>query len=366
MKVLVFYLGLCNPFGGTERVIMNLYRHIREGGKVQFDFLVYENGYYDEEIKANGDKIYYIDRSENFRKQLKSFFTDHLGEYDVVHAHMNKDVGTVLEYAMKYGGVKHRIAHSHNARQNVNPVIHFLKMIQEWKMETYATDYWGCTKAANEWYFPRKHDKGVVINNGIEVEKYQYCNKKRCEIRKELHISDDSYVITNIGRYVEQKNQSFLMQVTKNLVESGDKNLVLVLAGSGDRSELEAIAESLQIQDYVRIIGGRNDVGGILSASDLFVFPSLWEGLGIVLIEAQANGLDSLASTFVPQEADIGVGLVEYLPLQAQAWESDIMKHKYKGRSVLSEEKMDKVRKQYSIEHIAEDVKQRYLRMADK
>lgn len=96
MKILVFYLGLSNPHGGTEKVIMNIYRHVRNK-YIKFDFLVYEYGILDNEITKNGDHVFYINRN-------KEFFTTHKGEYNVVHAHMNKDVGTILEYAYKVGG----------------------------------------------------------------------------------------------------------------------------------------------------------------------------------------------------------------------------------------------------------------------
>ena len=105
MKILVFYLGLSNPHGGTEGVIMNLYHHVRNN-EIKFDFLVYQKGILDKEIIKNGDHVYYIDRNKEFHKQLKQFFDAHKGEYDIVHAHMNKDVGTILKYAYRVGGGK--------------------------------------------------------------------------------------------------------------------------------------------------------------------------------------------------------------------------------------------------------------------
>ena len=260
-------------------------------------------------------------------------------------------------------GVKHRIAHSHNARQNVSNFTYFLKMIQEWKMETYATDYWGCSKAANRWYFPRKYKQSIVINNAIELDAYQYNDNSRKKIRKELGLSDNDFVIVNVGRYVKQKNQGFLIRLCSSL-NTSSKDVHLILAGEGNRNELDSIVKEENAESYIHIIGGRDDIGDILSASDLFALPSLWEGLPIVLIEAQANGLPCVVSNLVTRESDAGIGLTEYLDLDLDIWQKYIdPKKALTTRKRLNSEQYSKLSDNWDINKVAKIVQKLYLSM---
>lgn len=231
-------------------------------------------------------------------------------------------------------------------------------------METYATDYWGCSKAANRWYFPRKYKQSIVINNAIELNAYQCNDNSRKKIRKELGLSDNDFVIVNVGRYVKQKNQGFLIRLCSSL-NTSSKDVHLILAGEGNRNELDSIVKEENAESYIHIIGGRDDIGDILSASDLFALPSLWEGLGIVLIEAQANGLPCAVSNLVPKESDVGIGLTTYLPLDMNLWQKYVDQNKkaLTTRKKLNSEQYSKLSDNWDINKVANMVQKLYLSM---
>ena len=304
---------------GTEMVIMNLYRNV-DREQIQFDFCVQQKGETDEEILKMGGKIHYIPHTKNYEKDLLKFFYDH-PEYKIVHTHTHAEMGKVLKVAKK-AGVSCRIAHSHNSRTDLPRIFRIYKMWKSRDIEANATHFLACSKEAANWLFPLKHKKAVVWNNAIDLEAFRFNEETRNEYREKLGIPQEAKVIAHVGRFAEQKNHSQMIEWLNALAKK-DNYFYALLVGEGPLFEsIRSKAES----ERIMFLGLRKDVPQLLCASDLFVFPSLYEGLGIVAVEAQANGLKCIASMGVPLGADIGTGLFERYSLKNDSafWEDCI------------------------------------------
>jgi glycosyltransferase involved in cell wall biosynthesis len=293
---------------GTEAVIMNLYRNI-DREKVQFDLLVMCEGESDGKFRALGSTVHYLPKTKNYKRELVAFFKAH-PEYKTVHTHTHKEMGTVLA-AAKRAGVPTRIAHSHNSRSDLPKVMKLYKLVTGWEMESSATHFLACSREAAEWLFPRKHKRAVVWNNAIDLDSFRFNHADREKYRSKLGIPTDAKVIAHVGRFADQKNHRFLIRILNRLTEE-DESVYAILVGGGPLfDEIRAEAKS----DRILFLGQRSDVPALLCAADVFPFPSNYEGLGIVAVEAQASGLFCLSSLGVPAAADVGTGLFERLAL---------------------------------------------------
>ena len=314
--------------GGAEAFIMNYYRNI-DRSKVQFDFAVRTNEkcFYDDEIESLGGKIYRVPAFNglnpiSYKRGWEEFFKEHT-EHSIVHGHLGSAAAIYLKVAKKFGKIT--IAHSHNT----NPPKINLREVA-WRFWSYPTrniaDYlFACGKQAGIDRYGKK--KGViVINNAIDVEKFQYNIEARNKIRKEFGIADDKFVIGHVGRFNVQKNHSYLIDIF-NKVHEVNKSAVLLLLGSGELEEtIKEKVKEYNLNDSVIFAGVRKDLYNIYSAMDVFVFPSLFEGLPVVSIEAQTSGLHFISSNAVKKEANI-TGLIDFIDLDAdiQTWVDKIL-----------------------------------------
>lgn len=288
--------------GGLETMLMNYYRNINHE-KVQFDFLVHreEDSDYDQEILSLCGKIYHISKlnplSSQYRADLDDFFREHQ-DYKIVHSHLDCMAGIPLKYA-KSNGVPVCIAHSHNSNQTKD-IKYLLKIYYKKKIKEYADYLFACSQEAGEWMFNTNDFK--VLNNAIDAKKYSFNAVIRKDKRKEFNIFDDSIMIGHVGRFFPQKNHSFLIDIFNDF-HSINPNSYLMLIGEGDlkASIIEKVKE-LHLEDYVIFTGLRSDVNELLQAMDVFLFPSLYEGLPVSIVEAQAAGLPCLISDKVPIE----------------------------------------------------------------
>lgn len=289
-------------------MLMNYYRNI-DRELVQFDFLThrYSKGAYDDEILRLGGRIYNLPRLNPFdikyHRELDLFFSKN--NYDIVHSHLDTMSAFPLKYAKKYG-VPIRIAHSHNTNIDKNAK-YLIKLVSKKLIPENATDFFSCGQQAGEWMFKNKNF--IILNNGIQVESFKYNQEYASILKKELGI-DNKYVIGHIGRLSKQKNHKFIIDFFyefNRIVE----NSVLILVGSGELEEkIKKKVEKLGLSQKVYFLGVRDDANYLLSAMDLFVFPSLYEGLGVALIEAQANGIPCLISDRIPKEANIAPNVI--------------------------------------------------------
>ena len=298
-KVLVF--GITENPGGVESFLLNYYRKI-DRTKIHFDFLcnTHNKVAYEEELKELGSKVIHIAmRSKNpleYHKELNEFMEQHASAYQAVWVNVCSLANIDYLKAAKKYGVKKRIIHSHNSQNMDNYGRLLLHMFNRNKIQKYATDFWACSKEASEWFYKKDlQSKAVIVKNAIDLNKVRFSVEKRKSIRDKYEIAD-KFVIGNIGRLHFQKNQMFALDVIKCLSKKVP-DCVLMLVGQGeDEEKLRQHTAELGIKDKVIFAGVQSDIGGYLSAFDLFLFPSLFEGLSIAGLEAQANGLPVVAS----------------------------------------------------------------------
>ena len=299
--------------GGVESVVMNYYRNI-DRSKIQFDFICDSDStdipY--EEIKKLGGKVIIIPPYQKvfkYHKELKRVLMN--GNYKIVHSHINT-LSVFSLWAAKSAKVPIRIAHSHSTTNKKEWKKNLIKKVLRPFSRIFATNYMACTEHAGRWLFGNKeYDKGnvYILNNAIDLDKFKYDEKIRKEKRCELGISDDTIVIGHVGRFVEQKNHRFLIDVFNELHKQ-KTNTILTLIGQGPlMREMQEKVKELNIEDVVLFLGQKKNTSDFYQAMDLFLFPSLYEGLGMVAIEAQCAKLPVITSTEVPQIIKISNGL---------------------------------------------------------
>lgn len=329
-KILVF--GMNDNPGGMESFIMNYYRHI-DRTRIRFDFLTNcATIAYEEEIEALGGQVYKIAaRSRNYRlykQQLTAFFATHGKEYAAVWLNTcslaNIDY---LKLARKYG-IPRRIIHSHNAQNMDSPLRGVLHRLNKRAILRYATDFWACTRAAGAFFYSDAVMAGHryrEIPNAIDPTPFLFDPAVREEVRHTL-CAADKLVVGHVGRLHFQKNQTFLLDIFKEL-HTRRPDACLWLVGQGeDEDALRRKTADLGLTEAVQFLGVREDIPRLMQGMDVFVFPSLFEGLGIVLVEAQAAGLPCVTSDTVPADARL-TDLVTFLPLSDSpaAWAQTVL-----------------------------------------
>lgn len=303
--------------GGAETLIMNLYRNI-DRSLVQFDFLTCKKGVFDSEIIAMGGRIHripYISEVGHnaYIQELNQFFKNN-SDYKIVHSHMDKMSGFVLRAAEK-SGIQIRIAHSHNTQSEGGLAARIYKWYAGTFISSKATHQYACSNAASEWLFRNKHMNTFILKNGIECEKFQFSTDVRTQIRNELQINQNSLVIGHVGRFNLQKNHMYLLKVFAGAVNILPNATLLLVGGGSLKPQIEKKIKELNLENNVKLLGIREDIHLILQAMDLFVFPSFHEGLPVTLIEAQGAGLPCIISDTITKEVDMGLDLIQYLPL---------------------------------------------------
>ncbi|AXI10784.1 glycosyltransferase family 1 protein [Oceanobacillus zhaokaii] len=304
--------------GGAETLIMNLYRNM-DLEKVQFDFLTCKEGVFDQEIINMGGKVHRISYvtevgHSGYIRELRAFLRKH-PEYTIVHSHMDKMSGLVLNAAAK-ANVPVRIAHSHNTSSEGGLVSKAYKWYAGNHITSNATHLYACSQAAANWLFREKSKKAIILNNGIEADKFRYSKEIRHAIRESLGIEKDALALGHVGRFAHQKNHIFLLDIFAEIYNR-IPNSYLLLAGDGPLKEkIMAKTRELHLENRVRFLGIREDIHALLQAFDMFIFPSIHEGLPVTLIEAQGAGLPCVISDNITNEVDLGMGLVHSLSLQ--------------------------------------------------
>lgn len=327
--------------GGLETVIMNVYRLI-DRSRVQYDFVVHSDreAAYEREIQGLGGRIfrapaYRVVNHARYGHFWDQFFRAH-PEYAVVHGHVRSTARLYLGMARCHGLAT--IAHSHNTSSGRG-----LKAFIKWMLQAHlarsADVLLACSRPAGEWLFGSSavlQNRVFVVPNGLDVRSCDYDSHVRDRVRAELNLGG-RWVVGHAGRFHPQKNHGFLLGLFKEL-RLRRPDAVLLLVGDGERRDrIERMAGNMGLGGSVLFAGARNDVSRWLQAMDVFVFPSLFEGFGNVVVEAQAAGLPCFVSDRVPREA-ILTDLVETLSLAAGAgaWASSMAesagRHERRGR----------------------------------
>ena len=301
---ILYILGGTMNFGGIESYVMNYYRHF-DLSKIQLDFVIhgYGKGVYDDEILKMGGRIFHVpvkthNPIKNFidlYKICKSY------PYHTIHVHMDAMSYVPLLIA-KQCGIPQRISHSHNTNHLTNNKLKiWLNDYAKSKIVGVATHLFACSQAAGEWLYG-KQAKFQVIPNAIDTKKFAYDAQKRNSIRQQLGLTETNFVVGHVGRFDYQKNHPFLLQIFHEIYKQ-NKNARLVCIGKGDtKAAFEEQINRLGLQNQVFILSPRPNVNEYYNAFDCFLLPSHFEGLGIVAIEAQCNGLPCFISDGVPLE----------------------------------------------------------------
>lgn len=298
-KVLV--IGMTSTPGGVESFLIN-YCLNENMSNIRFDFLSpsEQKIAYADQLEKICEVYYVMPKSKNpllHKRQLRGFFKEHSKEYVAVWANLNSLMNIdFLNYAKKYG-IKRIIVHSHNSNNMGGRIQKIFHTINKCVIGNIGTDFWACASDAAKWFYPNKLSSKVrIIKNAIKVDNFTFDQCKREKLRKEYDL-ENCKVIGHIGRLHFQKNQSYLLSIMHKLIQN-DNSYRLVLIGSGpDYEKLVEETTKLKLDSYVLFVGQQRDIKGWLSAFDIFAFPSRFEGLSIVGLEAQANGLPIVAST---------------------------------------------------------------------
>lgn len=310
--------------GGVEAVVMNYYRHI-DRNKVQFDFLVDADSTLvpRDEIESLGGRVFEIPPYQHvveYQRELQRLFKQE--GWRIVHSHINA-LSVFPLRAAKKAGVPVRIAHSHSTSGKGEHAKNALKAVLKTQANRYPTHRFACSKFAGEWLFGKSADFEVVYN-AIDLDLFRFNAEARAQARADLGLVGDQFAIGHVGRFTAQKNHAFLVDVFTEVAKRRD-DAVLLLVGSGEAgASVKALVDERGLTDRVKFLGQRSDVNRLYQAFDAFVLPSLYEGLGLVGVEAQVSGLPCLLSDAITREVDV-TGECKFLPIVSPAvWADEI------------------------------------------
>lgn len=349
---------------GLETMLMNYYRNI-DRSQVQFDFLTHRDtpGVYENEIKELGGRIYRAPRlyPQNYPRYfsfMKKFFNEHQ-EYKIVHSHIDT-MSTFPLYAAKKAGVPNRIGHSHSSKLDLDfklPIKYAAKLFLPYE----ANWYFACSQMAANFMYPREEVK--IIHNAIDLKKFQFDENKRKNIRNKLNLNG-KFVIGHVGRFYYVKNQLFLLDIV-NEIKKENTDIRLLLIGKGeDEFILRKKVEDLGLQKNVIFLIDRADVNDLYQAMDVFVMPSIFEGLPVVGVEAQANGLPCLFSNSISSEVLL-TNQAEMLSLKCDSkeWADKIINMR---REKNEDTQTQLIKKGYDIHFEAQKLQKCYVQMYNK
>ncbi|WHY71043.1 glycosyltransferase family 1 protein [Fictibacillus enclensis] len=316
--------------GGAETLIMNVYRNINRK-RIQFDFVTHNTlkGEYDDEIRSLGGTIYSIPSlgsSGPFKyiKNLVSLMKEQ--SYVAVHAHTDYQSGFPT-LAARLSGIKKRISHSHSTDWPRGKSVKeraALRLLQS-TIKVSANQYCSCSPEAARFLYGNhslKRNKVSILKNGIDLTHFESINREhsKSSVIEELQLKPDVKILGHVGRFSPSKNQEFILNVLAQLVKEDEKIVVLFIGDGPLQKEVKEKAEKMNLSSYVKFLGVRSDVSRLMSAMDVFLFPSKFEGFGIAALEAQCAATPCVMSVAVPSSTDMGLSLVSYLILNEESW----------------------------------------------
>lgn len=348
--------------GGVEAVVMNYYDHI-DRTQVQFDFVIHQDSVVDitEKVESLGGRVYkvtpYYQNSFAFTWGIYRIIKRN--HYQIVHSHMNTLSAFPL-FAAWLAGVPVRILHNHSTSSPGETKRNILKTILRPWAKCFANRYWACSRLAAEWMYGKDRvarGEITIIPNAVDLARYAFDEEKRRSLREEWGIRDE-FVVGHVGRFMFQKNHEFLIEVFEKALKR-NPHMILLLIGDGPlRVQMEEKVQKLGMTGKVKFLGIRDDVPSLYNAMDVFVLPSHYEGLPVVGVEAQANGLPCLVSDNVTQEMKI-TSKVTYKKLSdgADAWADALLA----GRWARNQEVKEEMRQAgFDIEEAAILLKRKY------
>lgn len=310
--------------GGVESYVYSYC--LQKTEDFDFTFVYYEDSWCKDfsEIESYGIKTRFIPNVKNifkFNRELNNFFKKE--KFDIVHSYLNTLSGFPLKIAEK-NGIPVRISHASSKSSNKEPIRNLLKTLLKRKSRKYATHYFAVTKEAGEYQFGKKNlAKVKIVLPYVEISKYRFDDKKREEYRNKLSISKNDFVIGNVGRLCKTKNQMFLIEILRNLVEESPKYKLVIIGDGNLEAKLRKQISKYKLNQNVKIINSVDNVQDYYNTFDLFAFPSLYEGFGLVIPESQANGLSFVASKNIPTNCFKSYK-GEFVDLSKEKWVSAI------------------------------------------
>lgn len=353
--------------GGQSTIVLNFGMMI-DNKKVIFDYYVdkISDEKYIEIIEKKGGKVFISKFSEKklFLMRVKKFFEINkiIKNYKIIHINTDNAFSPfIIGILGKINGIKKIIIHSHSTGTNQKKEKVLLHNILKLFLPLIGNKFLSCSKQAAEWLYPKKCQNIVkIINNGIDTEKYKFNLEKRNYLRKKRSL-ENKFILGHIGRFSYPKNHEFLIEIF-NKVQKIKKESVLLLIGNGElEKKIKEQVKKLKLEDKVIFLGTTDKVEDYLQIMDIFVFPSRFEGLGLVAIEAQAAALKVIASDRIPLEAKLS-DYLEYVPLNksSKEWAEKILEYK-NGYERIDISKLIE-RKGYSIRNSAKELEKIYLR----
>lgn len=358
-KKKILLVGYSTNMGGIERFLTNVCKYI-DKERFEIGFLIFKGKKvcFQDELENIGCKFYKVtNRKKNYiqyLKDLKKVYTEN--DFDIIHFNiMNFSLFERIILASKYSKAR-IIIHSHSSGINkVYKKTKFFDKIGRFFCRNIEYEKIACGQEAGKWLFEKKDF--LVLNNGMEVEKFKFDESNRKKIRDELSISEDTKVLGHVGALVPVKNHKFLIDVFHEY-QKLEINSKLILVGEGFlQDELKEQVKKLQIENKVLFLGRRDDTEKIYSAMDTFILPSLFEGLSISIVEAQINGLKCYTSTNVARESDV-TGNVQFLSLDenAEYWAKNI----FENDNSRDEEAINRIPKEFRIEETVKKLSEIY------
>lgn len=365
MKRVLHIVGTMNR-AGAETMIMNLYRVI-DRTQIQFDFLYFTTKHcdFDNEITELGGEIYRIKKTNPISRMYatKKLLSDKK-HWQIIHAHTLFSNAFHIFAAYK-AGVKQRVSHSHTINtQFKNRLLKFIyPYLSRIVQRKYATDFVACSLEAGKFMF--KDEKNVqILNNSIDTSFFaETARVNNNYINKEFNIEKDTLILLQLGRLSKAKNHKFTIQIASQLKRKNVK-FKMFFAGEGMLlSQLNEQIKTANLMNEIVFLGLRSDVPELLASADLMLMPSLYEGFGVVLLEAQATGTPSLISNTIPSDSDVGLNLIHVKSLQESAldWANSIVEITNKTINVSSEKRLGKLRKAgYDVQKNIKTLKELY------
>lgn len=285
---------------------------------IVFDYLYFKDSSitYREEVEKMGGKVYKIPRPSltvGFCKSCSSFFAQFGPTYDIMHCHPIY-ASAVFGPCAKKNGIRVIIQHSHTTKYGGTRLSAARNYIIETLFGRCATHFAACSESAKQIFYWLQADRIRLIPNAIDVEQFRFSPQTRGEIREMLGIADSTLVIGHIGRFAPQKNHQFILNLYWNFEKVCHDSVLLLIGDGNQRDAIRRMAEKLGLKDKIMFVGQVGDPERYYSAMDAFILPSLFEGFGIVAVEAQANGLPCYLSDQVPAEVNIS-GTCSFLPI---------------------------------------------------
>lgn len=323
--------------GGVESLLYSYYTNF-DKDKIQFDFVIFGEsvGTFGKKFQKLGSKIYKVPYMKDkgllylLVKLFKVIYKNR--DYDVIHVHRNLKSGIILFFAFILG-IKVRIVHSHNYSPNESMLDKLKKWLLSIPISLFGTNKFACGRDASRWLYGNRayeHGETYVMNNAINLEKYNYDEKKRIKMRESLGVND-KFVIGHIGRFSYQKNQLFLIEIFHEIYKNKPNACLFLIGNAEDEQIYSSIVEKIykyNLQDAVKLFGAREDIPELMQAIDIFVFPSNYEGLPVVGIETQAAGLMTISSDKITEEVAI-TNYWKFMSLRnpAKQWAKKIMEY---------------------------------------